>query len=171
MIQVEHLSKAFLDYRRGWIPAVHDVSFECRPGEIFGLLGPNGAGKTTTLRILSTVLRPTGGRAIVAGHDVVLEPEAVRAAARGRATPSACDCGGYSFTSSATGKAVSSAETGTDPSCHRTPVRRSRQPPAGSSRAVSRQPLAAARRSVSRGTTVITPSPRWNETTCREAGP
>ncbi|RUL87259.1 ATP-binding cassette domain-containing protein [Tautonia sociabilis] len=79
MIQVEHLSKAFFDYRRGWVPAVDDVSFECRPGEIFGLLGPNGAGKTTTLRILSTVLKPTAGRAIVAGHDVVLEPEEVRA--------------------------------------------------------------------------------------------
>ncbi len=46
---------------------------------IFGLLGPNGAGKTTTLRILSTVLKPTGGRAIVAGHDVLLDPQAVRA--------------------------------------------------------------------------------------------
>ena len=67
MIQVEHLSKSFLDYRRGWVPAVADVSFECRPGAIFGLLGPNGAGKTTTLRMLSTVLRPTGGRAVVAG--------------------------------------------------------------------------------------------------------
>lgn len=79
MIQVERLSKSFLDYQRGWVSAVADVSFECRPGEIFGLLGPNGAGKTTTLRILSTVLRPTGGRAIVAGHDVVLDPGAVRA--------------------------------------------------------------------------------------------
>jgi sodium transport system ATP-binding protein len=78
MIQVEHLSKAFLDYRRGWIPAVDDVSFECKPGEIFGLLGPNGAGKTTTLRVLSTVLRPTAGRAVVDGHDVVAEPEEVR---------------------------------------------------------------------------------------------
>lgn len=78
MIQVEQLSKAFLDYRRGWIPAVSDVTFECVPGQIYGLLGPNGAGKTTTLRILSTVLKPTGGRAIVAGHDVVLEPEEVR---------------------------------------------------------------------------------------------
>jgi len=78
VIRVEHLSKSFRDYRRGWIPAVVDVSFECRPGAIFGLLGPNGAGKTTTLRILSTVLRPSGGRAIVAGHDVADEPEAVR---------------------------------------------------------------------------------------------
>ncbi len=79
MIQVEHLSKSFRDYRRGWIPAVVDVSFSCRPGAIFGLLGPNGAGKTTTLRILSTVLRPSGGKAIVAGYDVVTEPEQVRA--------------------------------------------------------------------------------------------
>lgn len=79
MIQVEHLCKSFLDYRLGWIPAVNDVSFECLPGEIFGLLGPNGAGKTTTLRMLSTVLRPTSGRAIIAGHDVVTEPAAVRA--------------------------------------------------------------------------------------------
>ncbi|WP_435007507.1 ABC transporter ATP-binding protein [Tundrisphaera lichenicola] len=79
MIRVEHLSKAFRDYRRGWVPAVADVSFECHAGAIFGLLGPNGAGKTTTLRILSTVLRPTGGRATVAGFDVSLYPEAVRA--------------------------------------------------------------------------------------------
>lgn len=79
MIQVEGLCKAFLDYRRGWVPAVESVSFTCRPGEVFGLLGPNGAGKTTTLRILGTVLKPTAGRALVAGHDVVREPEAVRA--------------------------------------------------------------------------------------------
>jgi sodium transport system ATP-binding protein len=79
VIQVEHLSKKFLDYHRGWVPAVSDVSFVCRPGAIFGLLGPNGAGKTTTLRILSTVLRPTGGRATVAGFDVLREPEQVRA--------------------------------------------------------------------------------------------
>ncbi len=79
MIQVEHLCKQFLDYQRGWIPAVSDVSFTCRPGTIFGLLGPNGAGKTTTLRILSTVLRPTGGRATVAGFDVLTQPEQVRA--------------------------------------------------------------------------------------------
>ncbi len=79
MIQVERLCKRFLDYERGWKSAVEDVSFDCRPGEILGLLGPNGAGKTTTLRILSTVLRPTSGRAIVAGHDVVVDPQGVRA--------------------------------------------------------------------------------------------
>ncbi|MBX6316581.1 MAG: ATP-binding cassette domain-containing protein [Isosphaeraceae bacterium] len=79
MILVENLAKSFLDYRRGWVPAVAGVSFDCRPGEIFGLLGPNGAGKTTTLRMLSTVLRPTGGRAVVAGFDVLAQPEMVRA--------------------------------------------------------------------------------------------
>ena len=79
MIHVENLSKSFRDYRRGWVPAVVDVSFDCSPGSIFGLLGPNGAGKTTTLRILSTVLRPTGGRAVVAGFDVATNPESVRA--------------------------------------------------------------------------------------------
>jgi len=56
VIHVERLCKSFLDYQRGWVFAVRDVSFDCRPGEIFGLLGPNGAGKTTTLRVLSTVL-------------------------------------------------------------------------------------------------------------------
>jgi sodium transport system ATP-binding protein len=79
VIQVQHLSKSFLDLRRGWVPAVVDVSFECQPGEIFGLLGPNGAGKTTTLRMLSTVLKPTGGHATVAGYDLAKEPEKVRA--------------------------------------------------------------------------------------------
>ncbi len=79
MIQVDGLCKRFLDYQRGWVSAVTDVSFECRPGAIFGLLGPNGAGKTTTLRILSTVLKPTAGRAVVAGYDVVANPEMVRA--------------------------------------------------------------------------------------------
>jgi sodium transport system ATP-binding protein len=78
VIQVQHLCKSFLDYQRGWVAAVDDVTFECHPGAIFGLLGPNGAGKTTTLRILSTVLKPTSGCAIVAGHDVRTEPEQVR---------------------------------------------------------------------------------------------
>jgi sodium transport system ATP-binding protein len=79
VIVVDHLSKQFVDYRRGRFSAVEDVSFECRPGECFGLLGPNGAGKTTTLRVLSTVLRPSSGRATVAGFDVARDPEAVRA--------------------------------------------------------------------------------------------
>lgn len=78
VIKVENLTKSFLDYQRGWVSAVGGVSFECEPGSIFGLLGPNGAGKTTTLRILSTVLSPTSGKAIVAGHDVTTAPEEVR---------------------------------------------------------------------------------------------
>jgi sodium transport system ATP-binding protein len=79
VIEVQGLCKRFLDYQRGWKDAITDISFECKPGAIFGLLGPNGAGKTTTLRILSTVLKPTGGRATIAGHDVVTDPEGVRA--------------------------------------------------------------------------------------------
>lgn len=78
MIEVDQLSKVFEDYKRGPVSAVDDVSFTCRPGEIFGLLGPNGAGKTTTLRMLSTVLRPTSGRALIAGYDVVRQPQKVR---------------------------------------------------------------------------------------------
>jgi sodium transport system ATP-binding protein len=79
MIEVEGLSKRFSDLRRGSVAALESVSFRVRPGEIFGLLGPNGAGKTTCLRILSTVLVPTSGRAVVAGYDVVKEPAEVRA--------------------------------------------------------------------------------------------
>jgi sodium transport system ATP-binding protein len=78
MIQVENLTKSFRDLRRGLVHAVDHVSFTAHPGEIFGLLGANGAGKTTTMRILCTVLRPTGGRAIVAGYDVATQPSQVR---------------------------------------------------------------------------------------------
>src|SRR5690242_5288062 len=78
MIYVENLMKSFRDLRRGLVHAVDGVSFEARSGEIFGLLGPNGAGKTTTMRILCTVLRPTGGTAQVAGHDVATQPALVR---------------------------------------------------------------------------------------------
>ena len=65
--------------RFGDFTAVDDVSFEVEPGELFGFLGPNGAGKTTTISILCTLLRPSGGRASVAGHDVAEDPAAVRA--------------------------------------------------------------------------------------------
>jgi len=58
---------------------VDGVTLTVRRGEVFGVLGPNGAGKTTTVRMLVTLLRPTGGRATVAGHDVVADPAAVRA--------------------------------------------------------------------------------------------
>ena len=78
MIQVQHLTKAYEDLQRGRFLAVDHVSFCCRPGEIFGLLGPNGAGKTTVLRILSTVLSPSGGIATVGGYDVVTDPAEVR---------------------------------------------------------------------------------------------
>lgn len=78
MIQVENLRKSFRDLRRGLVHAVDGVSFTARPGEIFGLLGPNGAGKTTTMRILCTVLRPSGGTARVAGYDVATQPALVR---------------------------------------------------------------------------------------------
>src|SRR5919204_371136 len=62
------------------VQAVAGISFDVRAGEVFGLLGPNGAGKTTTIRVLTTLLRPDGGRALVAGHDVVREGLAVRQA-------------------------------------------------------------------------------------------
>ena len=58
--------------------ALCGLSFDAFPGEIYGLLGPNGAGKTTALRILSTVLRPSGGTATVNGHSVVTQPSLVR---------------------------------------------------------------------------------------------
>src|SRR5436305_10168653 len=78
MIQVDNLMKSFRDLRRGLVHAVDHVSFTAQPGEIFGLLGPNGAGKTTTMRILCTVLRPSGGTARVAGFDVAAEAQQVR---------------------------------------------------------------------------------------------
>ena len=79
MIEARGLSKVFRDKKRGQIRAVDNVSFICKPGQIYGLLGANGAGKTTTLRMLATILEPTGGTAIVCGHDVIDEPEKVRA--------------------------------------------------------------------------------------------
>ena len=78
MIRVQGLFKEFDDPRNGIFRALDNVSFEVRPGEIYGLLGPNGAGKTTCLRILSTVLRPTRGLAEVDGINVVRNPEGVR---------------------------------------------------------------------------------------------
>lgn len=77
-VRVVGLRKTFWDEGRGEVRAVDGIDFACRPGEIFGLLGANGAGKTTTLRVLATILRPTGGTAVLNGHDVLEEPEAVR---------------------------------------------------------------------------------------------
>jgi sodium transport system ATP-binding protein len=78
MIDVHNLTKSFRDLRRGQVLAVDHISFTAHPGEVFGLLGPNGAGKTTTMRILCTVLRPSGGTATIAGCDVATEPNRVR---------------------------------------------------------------------------------------------
>ncbi|HEV2358572.1 MAG TPA: ATP-binding cassette domain-containing protein [bacterium] len=75
IIDVQDLTKRF-----GAIDAVRGVSFSVAPGEIFGFLGPNGAGKTTTIKILATLLRPTSGRASLAGYDVVARPADVRRA-------------------------------------------------------------------------------------------
>jgi len=78
MIHVRQLTKHYDDLKRGRLVAVDRINFHAQPGQIYGLLGPNGAGKTTTLRMLATVLRPTGGRASVNGYDVVREPDQVR---------------------------------------------------------------------------------------------
>jgi sodium transport system ATP-binding protein len=79
MITANNLTKTFKDKKRGTIVAVEDVSFTSQPGQIYGLLGANGAGKTTTLRMLATLLKPTSGTCVVAGHDTLREPEQVRA--------------------------------------------------------------------------------------------
>jgi sodium transport system ATP-binding protein len=82
MIEAKQLCKYFKDKKdkkkRGVVKAVDQVSFRAEPGKIYGLLGANGAGKTTTLRMLATILQPTGGTAVVAGHDIVKEPDMVR---------------------------------------------------------------------------------------------
>jgi ABC-2 type transport system ATP-binding protein len=72
-IAVENIVK-----RYGAFEAVKGVSFSVKDGEIFGLLGPNGAGKSTLIRMMTTLVPITSGRAIVAGHDVAKEPDAVR---------------------------------------------------------------------------------------------
>lgn len=79
MIEAKGLCKQFQDKKRGVIRAVDNVTFTCKPGQIYGLLGANGAGKTTTLRMLATILEPTDGTAVVCGHDVVENPEKARA--------------------------------------------------------------------------------------------
>ena len=78
MIETRSLTKVFRDKKRREIRAVDNVSFVCKPGQIYGLLGANGAGKTTTLRMLATILEPTDGTAVVCGHDVVDDPQKVR---------------------------------------------------------------------------------------------
>nr|WP_122013096.1 ATP-binding cassette domain-containing protein [Maliibacterium massiliense] len=79
MIQVKELTKQFRARGAKVVLAVDHISFEVRPGEIFGLLGRNGAGKTTTLRMLAGMLQPTEGTALVCGHDIVSEARQARA--------------------------------------------------------------------------------------------
>ena len=90
MIRVSELHKQFKVTKRmrkelgasapdgDHIAAVDGVSFECRPGRVFGLIGPNGAGKTTALRMVATMLKPSSGTITVAGFDTALEPQEVR---------------------------------------------------------------------------------------------
>jgi len=73
-IQAKGLERRF----KGDIKAVDGIDLAIEPVEIYGFLGPNGAGKTTTVRMLVTLLMPTGGQALVAGHDVAKDPSAVR---------------------------------------------------------------------------------------------
>lgn len=72
-VVIDQLVKRFGDF-----VAVDHISLETRKGEIFGFLGPNGAGKSTTIRMLCGLLRPTSGKAVVAGFDVGRQPESVR---------------------------------------------------------------------------------------------
>ncbi len=77
IIETIGLSKSFKT-RRGLVEAVKGVDMKVEKGEIFGFLGPNGAGKTTTMRILATLMQPTGGHASVAGYDLAKEAGKVR---------------------------------------------------------------------------------------------
>src|SRR4051794_16253875 len=73
MIKVEHLEKEFGDFK-----AVDNVSFDVRAGEVFAFLGPNGAGKTTTIKMLTTLLKPSGGRIEIDGLDPARQSTEVR---------------------------------------------------------------------------------------------
>ncbi len=73
IIEIQGLSKKYGD-----LTALNDLSLTINEGEVFGFIGPNGAGKTTTMRILTTLLKPSGGKAWVAGDSVIDNPRAVR---------------------------------------------------------------------------------------------
>src|SRR5438270_13787397 len=77
VIETKSLRKSFKSGKRT-VEAVAGVDLAVRQGEIFGFLGPNGAGKTTTLRMLATLLPPSGGTARVAGCDLPAQPDRVR---------------------------------------------------------------------------------------------
>ncbi|MCH7560724.1 MAG: ATP-binding cassette domain-containing protein [Nitrosopumilus sp.] len=72
-IEIKSLTKSFGD-----VIAVNDISLSVKPGEIFGFLGPNGAGKSTTIMILTTLLKPTSGQALICGFDVMTNAKKVR---------------------------------------------------------------------------------------------
>jgi ABC-2 type transport system ATP-binding protein len=74
-IEVEHIVKKYGDFT-----AVNDVTFDVKEGEIFGLLGPNGAGKSTLIRMMTTLIPITSGKARIVGHDVAKDPDDVRRA-------------------------------------------------------------------------------------------
>ena len=74
-VTLERITKT---YEKGTVRAVDDVSFEVKPGELFGLIGPDGAGKTSIFRILTTLLLTDSGTATVAGHDVRTDYQAIR---------------------------------------------------------------------------------------------
>lgn len=84
IINVEHLNKVFQSIRGFWkqvkhpVEAVKDISFSICKGELFGMVGPNGAGKTTTVKMLSTLLLPTNGKASIFGYDVVKDTHKIR---------------------------------------------------------------------------------------------
>jgi ABC-2 type transport system ATP-binding protein len=73
MIQTEHLTKRF-----GALTAVNDLNLQIAPGEFFAFLGPNAAGKTTTIKLLTGLLKPTSGRALIGGHDIQSDPVEAR---------------------------------------------------------------------------------------------
>ena len=72
-IEVDSLTKKFGDFK-----AIDNISFDVEEGEIFGFLGPNGAGKSTTMMILTTLLKPSSGKVLVGGHDILSDAKKVR---------------------------------------------------------------------------------------------
>lgn len=78
MIEVQNLSKTFLQKDGSQLNAVDNLSFNAQDGEIVCLLGVNGAGKTTTMRILSTIFRPSSGTALINGYSILKQPQKVR---------------------------------------------------------------------------------------------
>lgn len=75
IIETKNLTKKF-----GTLMAVNGINLQVKEGEIFGFLGPNGAGKTTTISMLTTLMKPTSGAAIVAGYDIIKDASCVRSA-------------------------------------------------------------------------------------------